>query len=231
MWVQQEGKEVPVPTALCLHHLQYSQALKPLTDWSLHWAAFNTQQIWAKSEWGLLKKNNTVLSEFKGRESFAKELLKVSQYFRKKKPQHSFVKQRITEFQNTYNDSSSEGEETFRKKPTRREVHICIHSAPLQRPRQEKWKAFLGVTGKDHSQKLNVTSYLFLQSAQQGLQMGEPREHKRRKAPCRSCATFPSLTQTGCSNFLWAALSSHHLQDIHTGVFRNTQKQQAGNKG
>lgn len=56
------------------------------------------------------------MSEFKGRESFAKELLKVSQYFRKKKPQHSFVKQRITEFQNTYNDSSSEGEETFRKK-------------------------------------------------------------------------------------------------------------------
>lgn len=212
MWVQQEGKEVPVPTALCLHHLQYSQALKPLTDWSLHRAAFNTQQIWAKSEWGLLKKNNTVLSEFKGGEGFAKELLKVSQYFRKKKPQYSFVKQSINEFQNiVLTIPVLKGEETFRKKTTRREVHICIHSAPLKRPRQEKWKAFLGVTVKDHSQKLNATSYLFLQSAQQGLQIGKPREHKRRKAPCRSCATFPSLTQTGCSNFLWATLSSHQF--------------------
>lgn len=193
MWVQQEGKEVPVPTALCLHHLQYSQALKPLTDWSLHWAAFNTQQIWAKSEWGLLKKNNTVLSEFKGRESFAKELLKVSQYFRKKKPQHSFVKQRITEFQNTYNDSSSEGEETFRKKPTRREVHICIHSAPLQRPRQEKWKAFLGVTGKDHSQKLNVTSYLFFAICTARAPNGGAKRAQEEKSPLQKLCYFPLI--------------------------------------
>lgn len=49
-------------------------------------------------------------------------------------------------------------------------------------------------------------------------------------APCRSSAVL--LTQIGlmCHGQTFP-VTNFHLQDIDTGIFRNTQKQQAGNKG